>query len=551
MRIPDKEGDRIKFVQEVLQKCIASQEDRRSAYRTLKEYYLFGCEGGANQYGTMNKIYPHIDQAVSFLYSQDTTRFAVDLDKSVSELELLKVPALNEAVNDTWHSSDIDLRFGDALTWAHVYGSMFLKPRWHIDHLIADVVEPHNVGLWREDVFGMDNQEAFSHSYKIPKSQLFYELTVANHPDAESIVNEAVANDEPPSDAAAQPIDRIITSSAMPDVIGELNTALGARLSYVPKSAEPMVMMQELFIYDDDIADFRIFTIANPFVIVYDRPISRIYVANEVPLIQVCPYPLHDYAWGMSIVERLIPIQSMRNTRWDQIQHLMELQAVPPSAGSGFEGNADEMQDALDTPGGLVLSDNPGAKMERLPPTIPPDLLDEFNFYDDFFNEVTGTTKIMSGQGESGVRSEGQASQLLRVGASRTKRRALIVEDNLEEVSTLVLKLLKKYSKKKYRSEDGVEFIADQFTDEFIVRVDAHSNSPVFMQDMSQMAFALFKAKAIDRAELLELLQVPMKDLLKLKLKTKIEPAEAKAKEAENAAIAQGKVTKLAGKGKS
>jgi len=55
----------------------------------------------------------------------------------------------------------------------------------------------------------------------------------------------------------------------------------------------------------------------------------------------------------------------------------------------------------------------------------------------------------------------------------------------------------------------------------------------LFMQDLTQMAFALFKAKAIDRAELIDMLPVPMKDLLKHKLKTKIEPQEARAAQQE------------------
>ena len=547
MRIPKGTGERAKFVQDVLMKCTASQESRRSAYRTLKQYYLYGCEGESNQYGTMNKIFPHIDQAVSFLYSQDTTRFNVDIDKSVSEQELAKVPALNEAVNDTWHSSDSDLKFGDALTWSHVYGSMFIKPRWHVDHLIPDIVEPHNVGLWREDVYGMDAQEAFSHSYKIPKSQLLYELTVANHKDAQKITDQSIADAEEPNDSAAQPIDRVITSSALPNVVGEINTSIGARLAYIPKFPEPMVQMHELFVYDDKIHDFRIFTLANPFVVVYDRAIERIYVPNECPLVQICPYPLHDYAFGMSAVERLIPTQMMRTTRWDQIQHLLELQAVPPGYAAGFDGAIDEIQDAMDTPNGLVVSDNPGAKLEKLQPTIPTDLFNEIEFLDNFMNDITGTTPIMSGRGESGVRSEGQANALLRVGASRSKRRALIIEDALEELATLYLKMMQKYSKKSYRDDNGLIFLANQFTEKFVVRVDAHSNSPLFMQDQAQQAFALFKAKAIDRATLIDLLQVPMRDLLKLKLKSKIEPSEAKAHQEELAAIAQGKVTRMRG----
>jgi hypothetical protein len=402
--------------------------------------------------------------------------------------------------------------------------------------------------VWREDMVGLDNQEAFSHSYLIPKSQLEYELKIGKHPSAAAIIEEAVFNESQRDDYSAEPIDRIITSSGLPTVQGQLNQSIGLRIEYKPKLSQPMCRMHELYVFDTAIHDYRVFTIAAPGAIIYDRPIKELYLENEVPLIQVCPFPVHDYFYGISAVERLMVLQLMRNRRWDQIQHMMELQASPPSYASGFEGDADEIQNAMDTPNGLVLSDNPGGKAEKLQTKIPDDLFAEITYIDGLFDDQMGTTKILSGQGESGVRSESHAAQLLRVGASRAKKRAMIVEDSLEELATLYLKLLQKYSDARYRDElKHTEFIANQFTDQFVVRVDAHSNSPVFMADARETAILLFKAKAIDREELLDLLQVPMKDLLKYKLRTKIEPAEADAARKQQAAEAAGKVTKLRG----
>lgn len=559
MKIPSSIDKRSTFIEDVVSKCLASREERCSSYRTLKQYYLYGREGSAdnseNVFGTINKIWSHLDQVVSFLYSQDTTRFSVEIGKSVSEQELLKLPALNEAVNDHWHSSNTDIRYGDALLWSLVYGSMFIKPRWHVDHIIPDVVEPHNVGVWREDISGLENQDAFNHCYRIPPSQLERELTVSGHKDVARTMKEVIANTKGNDESdISQPLRNITTSQAEPTVTGEVSLGLGPRLNYAPKMPMPMVRMHELYVYDDSVRDFRIFTIADPFVLVYDRTMKQMFLEHELPLVQVCPYPIHDYFFGMSLCERLVGLQSMRNTRWDQVQHMMEMQARPSSFGAGQFGTVDELQDALDTPNGLAIGEH-GATLEKQTPTIPDDLFAEITYLDSQFDETDGSTPIMAGKGEQGVRSEGHASQLLRVGASRAKRRALIVEDSLEELATLYLQILKKYSDAKYRAEpagdekEGMIFVANQFTDDFMVKVDAHSNSPLFMQDLTQMAFELFKSKAIDRAELIEMLPVPMKDLLKLKLKTKIEPAEARAQQEEREAEAAGqKVTKLAGR---
>ena len=66
------------------------------------------------------------------------------------------------------------------------------------------------------------------------------------------------------------------------------------------------------------------------------------------------------------------------------------------------------------------------------------------------------------------------------------------------------------------------------------MKVDAHSNSPIFMEDLRQMAFNLFKSQVIDKESLLDLLEPPMKQLLKDRLK-KMEEKQEQAKEEKQA----------------
>ena len=72
-----------------------------------------------------------------------------------------------------------------------------------------------------------------------------------------------------------------------------------------------------------------------------------------------------------------------------------------------------------------------------------------------------------------------------------------------------------------FRSTDmeGRKFIPEQFTKDYVVKVDAHSNSPIFMEDLRQLAFNLYEAQVIDKESLLDLLEPPMKQLLKDRLK--------------------------------
>ena len=209
----------------------------------------------------------------------------------------------------------------------------------------------------------------------------------------------------------------------------------------------------------------------------------------------------------------------MRNMRMTEILDLLSKQVNPPTALTGFTGILDEKNFALNRAGGLLSSDMPNAKAERLAPNIPQDLYAQLKEIDAMFEEVSGISSVLSGRGEQGVRSAGHASQLARLGSSRAKKRAMVVEDSLEKMATLYLKIMQAYDPSDLKDTEGNKFIPAQFTKDYVVKVDAHSNSPIFMEDLRSLAFNLFKAQAIDKESLIDLLDPPMKQLLKERLK--------------------------------
>ena len=75
----------------------------------------------------------------------------------------------------------------------------------------------------------------------------------------------------------------------------------------------------------------------------------------------------------------------------------------------------------------------------------------------------------------------------------------------------------------------GERFIASQFTNDYVVKVDGHSNSPIFVEDQTQIAFELLKVGAITKKRLLELVTVPMREQLIHDLEEEIIPAEQAA----------------------
>ena len=312
-------------------------------------------------------------------------------------------------------------------------------------------------------------------------------------------------------------------------------------MQYSPKVAEPLVRMRELYVYDSSIKDFRVVTLADPYVLVYDRPLEGMFLKNDPPFVQVARSPRTIISTASLRLSASCSLQELLNQRWNDLTHMMALQAHPPKSFTGFQGIVDEIGKAFDVPDGSVVAEMPGAKVESFAPSIPEDLFADVKFIEQMFEDTSGINNVMSGKGEAGVRSSGHASQLARLGSSRVKKRAMIIEDSLEQLATMYLKLKRKYDPRRYReitpneeTNKPVTFTAAQFPEDSNVKVDGHSNSPIFVEDQTQIAFELLKVGAITKERLLELVNVPMRAQLIQDLKERIEPAEQAAAKQEH-----------------
>ena len=514
MRIPSNNEDRENLYLDVMNKCLVSREERKGDYTTLRSYYLFGVSPEQPP-AYFNKIHPHLDQLTSFLYSAETTRFSINLGAAVPIIEQDKTPVLTKALNDEWLNSNADQVFSMALQWALVYNTTYIK-------LVVNkgihpyMIEPASIGVLREDIPYTDRQEAIVQTYYITKSELAARLY--SHPKRQQIMDRVTTGIKISDNDMPEAVNRIVMSQTNPTIYGNINMDLYGMNRYIPRIAEDTVEMKEMWLWNDDTQDYQVVTMASPDIVVYDRPGASMFLKGECPFIQICPNPQYDYLWGQSECQRLILLQELRNSRMTEILDLLSKQVSPPTVYSGVSGIVDEKFMALNRAGTFIASDMPGAKVDRLSPDMPSNLFEVIHEVDAMFAEASGISNVLSGKGESGVRSQGHASQLARLGSSRIKKRALIIEDSLEKVATLYLKLMQVYDDTHFVDTNGKKFIAEQFTKDFTVKVDAHSNSPIFTEDLKQLAFNLFKTGSIDKESLLDLVEPPMKQLLIEKL---------------------------------
>jgi hypothetical protein len=549
VKVPTNPAARLEFYTDLVRKCTASQQSRRAFYTLARSYYLFGMsEYGTTDATRYNKTGPHLDQLSSFMFAPDTTRFNIELGPSVADEPYgAWVNPMVDSLKQVWEGGvnlGVDNTFKLAVDWGNVYGAMLIKlcPKVHktMDgkssfELRHYLVEPGNFGVLREDRPGIYRQEAFCETYVITKSQLLGELRAAAHKGLKEIETllqaGAIGSD---GIGAGATIDNLIVTSIQGGSVSGVANMLSTPLStvYRPAVAEDLVRMTELYVFDDDLGDWRVITIADVDIPIWDQPLSKVFVAKTIPYIPVIPRPAYDYFFGYSTCEPLMPLQDMRTERIEDIRHLLKKQAHAPTAMTGVSGIPDEMRLALDTPSGILALGDQGATIKQEQPVIPADLWNDVAEIDAMFNEASGIPQIAEGKNPKGVRSEKQAAELAELGSARPKTKALEVEKPLNALATTIVRVLRSYDTRPLRAdreEDAEVFFAHQFPDDFVAKVDGHSSSPLFLNAFEAKIFTLLKLKVIDKEDALELLDIPRKKQLIKTLKTKIEPAEAQA----------------------
>lgn len=571
MKIPENPLLRESFYQELIRHCLVSRQNRKDEYMRLRSYFLFGA-GTDAQPATYNKIEPAIDLLTSFLFAVDTTKFNIELGAGVDPKELPKVLPLSKRLNDKWQDSSCDITFSNSVTWSEVYGTVLIKLIQRGRETHPFLVEPGDFGVLEEHIPMLDRQQAFVHVYMTTRSQLERDLTSTGHAKREQILSRVSAR-RTHEDQLPAGVQRVIIASTYPlsgTMTGNVNAPLSAIDMYRPQTDEELIEMNELWMWDDDIkggghpitgaaGGWRVVTMTDPTICVYDRPAgeldkkgTNIFLPGEHPFTAVCPNPAPDYFWGYSQVQRLILLQDLREHHLAQVNNLIDRQVTPPKSLQGLWGAVEEKDAALQRLGAILSSQDPTAKIVEHKPQMPTDMWAVIAQIDRMFDDTIAANNLSRGQGDSGVRSEGQTTSLLRVGTSRPKKRALVIEDSLERIATTFLRLDQAHDPDPlfYDAGDGkgaVKFTSAQFTEDYMVKVDGHSSSPIFMEDMKNEAKWLLQAGVIDGDSYLDMTQPQNVQVLKARYK---KMAEAKALAAANeAALRKAEVEgKVAGR---
>lgn len=532
LKIPNFQykGDMELWFREVIDECMASVEERGMVYTRASAYYYQGTfDARAAIY---NKIKPFIDKLSGFLMQPTDVRFQVVYDSSQSDSVLERAQLVSEKLTADYRNSDSDVTFAQAVTWSMVNGCSLLKHFPSHDGFKLAPVHPQNFGVLSETILDLDEQEAFCHVTYPTMSRL--RTVLQDHPRYSQIMAR-IEEGRPTQKDEEQPtyFHQMVVGGLNPlgEPGGMPNPEAGGIVNVFPvptpwkpnRRLSPTVKFCELWIKDRQReGDYTTVQFIYPDIILEGddqrRNLSRI--PGHSSFVKVQPQVTPGYFWGRSLISDVQMLQDVLSKRLRDIKVLWDRNFNSPQVFSGFTSVTEEQYFKIINEGGFINDPNPNAKSAKLLDPPPPNYMEELNFLLQLFDEASGFSPVMSGQGEAGVRAGVHAQTLVRTSTPRLIDQAARIERQLAESGYLCLRIMQAMDPHIYTTGDNnIEFTLHDLPDDFQVIVDSHSASPAFAEDNRQVAIALARAGAVDAEDLIHMLHPPGAELLLARLR--------------------------------
>jgi hypothetical protein len=543
LRIPEDKQELEGWVKEVTDECMASSEERGLIYARANQYYYMGTFG--TNAAIYNKIKPFVDRLAGFLMQPTDVRFNIIFDSTEPEDVLERAQVTSEKLTADYRQTDSDITFAEATVWSLVNGSYLLKHMPRDRGFKLAPVHPQNFGVISETTLDLDEQEAFCHVSYPTVSRLRSMLEEIDHKKKKEIFERILdASPTKREEQEATYFHQMVVGGLQPlGDVGDQPSAAGiVNVFPVPtpwkpqRQLQPTVKFCELWIKDSKReGDYTtIQAVYGPEMIIIEgedqrRNISRI--PGSHPFVKVQAQATPGYFWGRSMVADVQMLQDVLNKRLRDIKVMWDRNVNAPQVFSGFTSVTEEQYFKIINEGGFLNDPNPNAKASKLVEPPPENYLEELEFLFKLFDEASGFSPIMGGQGEPGVRAGVHAQTLVRTSSPHLIDQAARIERQLATSGYLGLRLMQAQDASIYATDTGTEFTLEDLPEGFQVQVDSHSASPAFAEDNRQVAIALARAGAIDAEDLIHMLHPPGAELLLARLRQRQKEQAKQAKE--------------------
>jgi len=536
---------------EALDRCEASRAVRRKDAELWRRWYALGGE----QRASVNRLRAHLDRLAAYLYSPGTVRFSLSLPTGEREAWSDAAMSAADELRLRWEESGSDRLVALAVEWALVWGAVGLKVQWTPWGVRLGWVNPWDLGVSQEDVPSLGAQDVVTHWYALSLRQ--FRLWARHHPEAERLVGlaERFAIRPSPEGQPAGILPTGVTGSFPTQVFsGVLAGDVTEPGEGQPEVLEPVVQLADVWerrLYRRPAAhrrdrpvefeDWRVSTVLvdaravieqrrNPELPWTPLGPDREFGAH-LPFVLLRPRPRPDYLWGRSELEDLTSLQRWLDRQLTRMRQIARLQANPPKFLAGqVIGTVEEVARRLRSPGGVAAALEPNASLQPIAIQLTPEQFQLLELAERYFADASGVPEMLAGGPvPGGIRAGVQLTQLAGIGANRIRRMALQVEDAISDVATRVWQLLQRHDATIHVTPRGQRFVLAQVP-ATTVTVSAHSSAPIFSEQLMAKALALHRAGALSGEDLVDLLDPPNREALKLRAR---QLAEARAKMAQ------------------
>lgn len=545
LKIPSKDGFLEMWIKEVIDECMASATERGMIYTRAAQYFYTGAMD--SKAALYNKTGPFIRKLAGFLMQPTDVRFRLHYDSGAEEDVLERTELVGEKLSADFKNCDADVLFAESVVWSLVNGAQIIKvlPDGDTGTFRTGHVHPQNFGVLSETTLSLDEQEAFCHVSYPTKSKL--RTMLLDHPRYEQIMAQLDEQPGPDRDEEEPTyFHQMVVGGLQPlGDVGDAPSSAAGIVNVFPvptpwrpqRRFAPTVKLCEVWIKDrdrdEDWTTLQVVYGADPIIIEGDltrRNLSR--VPGKSSFVKVQPVATPGYFWGRSTVADVQMLQDMLNKRMRDIKVMWDRNVNAPQVFSGFTSVTEEQYYKIINEGGFLNDPNPNAKATKLLDPPPENYLEELEFIFKLFDEASGFSPIMSGQGEPGVRAGVHAQTLVRTSSPSLIDQAARIERQLADVGFLGIRIMQAMDALVYTTADSKQqFTLAQLPEGFQVQVDSHSASPAFAEDNRQVAIALARAGAIDAEDLIHMLHPPGADLLLARLKDR---QKAQSKQAQD-----------------
>lgn len=521
----------------IIEICRSDAGARAAYYRTLNMIVETGKNDGTRS--LINLLYRMVDRLSSLLFSPTEIRFAMDFENEYDDDILQRGAVASRLIGRSWERTNTDILFAQGVFEALKYGGVILKQGVkqegpdRLPTYTSGLIMPWQFGVYKPSSASLDAQSAMVETIYLTMPEVWRRIW--HMPDAKALFDRILQHAAPgnSSDISNSFFHQVLSTSQIqtgiggpsrPTVGGIVQLSQDPSFSGIgPSDTAPGVMMHELWLWGE--TDYTTIQIIEPDILIAPRyRRSNLLIAGGDsglhPYTLIQPNQTHGSIWGRSEIADLIAPQDLLSTTAADIRRLFGLQVDKFLAVTG-DGIPEETYDSMRNAGYMNLG--PGGGVQDLTPQFPSEALPLVDKLVQLMEMIGGFDNLLSGRGESGVRSGVQSSPLMKTAGAPVKDRSLIIERQAASAADLLFQLMKAKDGRNYwtdrKKPTETQFLLGDVPDDGRVVVDGHTTSPIFADDHLSLLTNGLKLGVVDKESYIEQAPFQNRDIILTRLR--------------------------------